>query len=592
MYTLRRLAKVLTVAIAAIIFSLPCMVSADTVQITTLTKPGGVMANIAYDVSEGFAFTTDGSPYVLNKICVSLSTTTSSGYTGELKGDLYITDSLGRPFGSSLGTFSTTDTIGDLFSQINFIPDNPITLSANTQYSFALSTTPTATRNWVLEFTSVSNGYDLPNGGNWSMYAGRSFLVDGVWGSEGYIRVRTAISATPIPTKGGNHNHFGQQRPPALSLPATLGGNFSSAVAINQRGQILLVGNNALYGAQHTYVVGGGSLQDVGNLGGDFADGIAINNKGQVAGISVIEGDWRSRAFLFSNGTMKDLSISPDWPNAAVTGLNDDGSVVGYFASLDWSRFVSFVYSNGTTKLIGDFGGNYTFAQSINSKGQVVGGSNGPGDTWTHAFLYSNGVTVDLGGLGGSYSSATAINSKGQIAGYGTIVGDLATHPFLVDKGVMRDLGLPSGWSGGFATGINEHGDVVGTLLNTDNSQRRTFLYKSGVIKELIASADWAYSYSSSMNENGEVVGFLAKSDWSQISPWLYSDGELKELSVAYANLLSDGTRAGFTALSFANAINKDGIIVGNGQYFDGMDVTSTQAFMLDTKAHSLKKLK
>jgi probable HAF family extracellular repeat protein len=85
-------------------------------------------------------------------------------------------------------------------------------------------------------------------------------------------------------------------------------------------------------------------------------------------------------------------------------------------------------------------GGNQSMGNSINSWGQVVGGSNVPlpgstGAFLSHAFLYSNGRMYDLNGLTPANSGwvildAEGINDKGEIAATGSLNG--IPHPVLL----------------------------------------------------------------------------------------------------------------------------------------------------------------
>ncbi len=71
-------------------------------------------------------------------------------------------------------------------------------------------------------------------------------------------------------------------------------------------------------------------------------------------------------------------------------------------------------------------GGNFSSANGINDRGQVVGSSS-IGVFQTHAFLFEDGVMVDLGTLpGGSFSGASGINNRGQIVGSSTATGQLS----------------------------------------------------------------------------------------------------------------------------------------------------------------------
>ena len=116
-------------------------------------------------------------------------------------------------------------------------------------------------------------------------------------------------------------------------------------------------------------------------LGVGRSDTYGVNGKGRVTGQAVAE-NGGYRAFLYSNGTMTDLS--------AVNGVG----------SIGWE---------------------------INDAGEVVG-QNSTASGVPVAFLYSGGHMVDLNTLlpsGSAWivSGAYALNDNGQIAGYGTITG-------------------------------------------------------------------------------------------------------------------------------------------------------------------------
>jgi probable HAF family extracellular repeat protein len=52
----------------------------------------------------------------------------------------------------------------------------------------------------------------------------------------------------------------------------------------------------------------GDTLTDLGTLGGSWSRATAINDKGQVVGEAATTGDLASHAFLYSKGTMIDLT--------------------------------------------------------------------------------------------------------------------------------------------------------------------------------------------------------------------------------------------------------------------------------------------
>jgi len=83
---------------------------------------------------------------------------------------------------------------------------------------------------------------------------------------------------------------------------------------------------------------------------------------------------------------------------------------------------------------LGTLGGDFSLANRINNRGQVVGLSRTK-DGEMHAILWQSGVMTDLNSLipadsGWVLVEATDINRHGEIVGLGTISGE--THAFLL----------------------------------------------------------------------------------------------------------------------------------------------------------------
>ena len=64
----------------------------------------------------------------------------------------------------------------------------------------------------------------------------------------------------------------------------TLGGNYSSGIAINASGQATGISPTAGNAEEHAFLWDGTRMQDLGTLGGSSSFGFAINDSGQVTG--------------------------------------------------------------------------------------------------------------------------------------------------------------------------------------------------------------------------------------------------------------------------------------------------------------------
>jgi probable HAF family extracellular repeat protein len=272
----------------------------------------------------------------------------------------------------------------------------------------------------------------------------------------------------------------------------TLGGNESSAAAVNDRGEVVGAALNStpdpfpnrcpwsfdfcIFGnatESHAFLWRDGTIRDLGTLGGPDSGAFFVNEKGQIAGASDVDftanpvtGGPTLHPFLWDNGEMLDLVA------AAPAGM---------------------------------FGGSRGIATGLNNRGQVIGTMNLTGDVTWHSFLWDQGVLTDLGTLGGNLTTAFGLNGAGHIIGRSDVIsictacpaGDQRQlhHPFLWKDGVMTDLGLLYTDTAGVAYSINAKDQVVGlttpcTLINPrmdacEGPIDHAFLWENGSMVDL-----------------------------------------------------------------------------------------------------------
>ncbi len=233
----------------------------------------------------------------------------------------------------------------------------------------------------------------------------------------------------------------------------TLGGNYSAAVGVNNRGQVVGVAETAIH--------------DPNCIPPQVLDSAAVI--------------WGPKA-----GQIQELPVFPGDAIAAAIAINDNGQAVGTSGICGFPGSFALgvhavLWQNGSVTDLGSFGGVMNnVALAINNGGQVVGISDLPGDTTTHAFLWQNGAMTDLGTLPGDvFSMANDINSKGQVVGVSCDV-NFNCRAFLWENGVMTDLNtlIPpdSPLYLTFGGGINDRGEIAGTAFDQSTGKLPAFL--------------------------------------------------------------------------------------------------------------------
>lgn len=254
----------------------------------------------------------------------------------------------------------------------------------------------------------------------------------------------------------------------------TLGGNSSHATAINDNG--VIVGDSYITGNTQVkatiWQAGITAPTALGDLG-SHAYAKDINNAGQAVGMAYINN--RYDAVYWQNESVAPINLTPFGANSdSANAINDSGQLAGtiyvggVFEAAFWQS------STNNPNLLGTLGGNNGSVEGINDNGKVVGHSNKPSEN-IHAFSWQVGDSslTDLGTLFGAGSSyANDINTGGQIVG--SSAGDVAggpQHATLWQSGATSPIDLNTLVAMPFgylyeAVGINDAGQIIANATN------------------------------------------------------------------------------------------------------------------------------
>ena len=256
------------------------------------------------------------------------------------------------------------------------------------------------------------------------------------------------------------------------------------------------------------------------------------------------------------NGTLYSPSEQPQPSRYAVIDLgtlgafsyaqaiNTKGQVVGYTAFNGNTVSHAFVYANGFMQDLGTVGGGASLAFGINDSGQVVGYSS-PVMGHYRAFLYSGGSMQNISASSASNYLAFGININGLITGYLSPRNGNYPHAFLYD-GSMHDLGTLGGTSS-TGRGINKDGSITGDAF-TGSGVDHAFLYANGLMQDIGTLRADSYGYG--INDYGNIVGYSSPGS-GVYHAFLYSAGTMRDI----------GTSVGGS--SYGYSINNKGQVVG-----------------------------
>jgi probable HAF family extracellular repeat protein len=316
----------------------------------------------------------------------------------------------------------------------------------------------------------------------------------------------------------------------------TLGGTWSSAAAINARGQI--VGTSSPEpGHRHVFLWQDGAMRDIGRYGWDGAGiPLFVDAGGRVSWWEKGRG-WMLR----DRETTIPLGF---WVSAA----NARGALAG-----DTSDHRVVVWEDGVLRDLGHpLGADSVFVQAINESGEILGVDfGGPGADDSRAVLVADGQTRDLatGARDSALSYAWALNDRGQVLGQ-TASGQIG----LWDDGVLHEIERPDQvwtphrpaldnrgrvalggatallWTNGRTRDLGSFGasrvDVVdltdsGLIVGTVYGKRgwpQAFAWRDGVFTKLPSRGRAATVVGA--NERGQIIGTVGPVDTTHAVLW------------------------------------------------------------------------
>ena len=338
-----------------------------------------------------------------------------------------------------------------------------------------------------------------------------------------------------------------------------------------------------LCGTADAAIPPGYTITDIGFLGNGWGHQFGINEAGQVVSKAYFE-HGQEHAFVWADsngngrtdpGEMRDLGTLGGMESNAM-GVNNSGQVVGGSNIPGEPGARAFLWENGAMINLGTLGGPESGASCINDSGQVAGMSY-PASANFHAFLWADGngnglsdpgEMKDLGTpLGYNHSRAGCINNSGQVGVY-ACVDDATTVPWRAflwtdgngngqsDPGEMQDLGALGGTSS-IPRGMNDSGQVVGGATTGTEGEGHAFLWEHGVMTDL-GTLGGTDSYGWDINGLGQAVGWAHTPTEQHAFVW--ENGTMTDLN----GLITSGSG---WVLQEAAGINDSGQITGMGVY-------------------------
>jgi hypothetical protein len=200
--------------------------------------------------------------------------------------------------------------------------------------------------------------------------------------------------------------------------------------------------------------------------GADYTVPFGINTAGDVSGSAYVDGFSGSVGFLWHKATDSFTTIEVGSDGFTFgRGLNDPGVVVGDYVVGDYGPdpsayfYAGFVFDTTTSVVATDPA--FIF-RGISNAGDLAGQTPGQPDGTNQALRYWQGQAETFSCFGASNTFAESINTSGDVVGvYGYYLSTGFEGAFLYRNGRCIDISI-AGAASTRAWGINDRGDIVG----------------------------------------------------------------------------------------------------------------------------------
>lgn len=213
----------------------------------------------------------------------------------------------------------------------------------------------------------------------------------------------------------------------------------------------------------------------------------------------------------YPDGTFGEPIIVPGESQqyTVATGINDDGTVVGYY--LGAARQLGFSESGGNFATIDLQPGGNTWVLGINYRGDIVGayGMQFPPE---HGFIYANGVVTQIDVPGADFTQAFGIGADGSVVGVSG-KGGFVRNP----AGAIRILSL-AGAAEFSPVGIDIGSRSIVGVYQESSGSIHGFLYRyagsdpTGTSDQIsVTTIDYPGAFQTlvtGINKSGQVVGW------------------------------------------------------------------------------------
>lgn len=286
---------------------------------------------------------------------------------------------------------------------------------------------------------------------------------------------------------------------------------YAYGIDINASGQVAFtehVGN-----AVRARFYDGQTLRTLGAFGGPNAATTGLNDLGQVIGNADLSQDGTlSHAYRWSRATgMVDLDAGTRAGSKAAA-INERGEVAGagWIALAGGLQVRAYLWSpKGGKTYVGAFGMG-SVATALNDTGTVTGYAEGPegGPRSILAFRWTRSEGIrDIGTLPDEFTWATDINESGQIVGATPFAPEQRTHAFVwTPRQGLRDLGIGTGERSS-ATKITDDGVVTGYIIRFGTLFHGFVWSRNTGMIEFGAGQPGIDTFTTDVNRAGQVVG-------------------------------------------------------------------------------------